>query len=97
MRASLLEWAGAPPNKPEPYVGDSFGSDWTSREALTSLADVDVDTEQGDELPPHLREPLYDEEDCYGPVPPTAEQPGVYSDPFVRDSSPVPTSGIRRG
>jgi hypothetical protein len=50
-----------------------------------------------DGLPDHLREPQVDPKDCEGPVPPNAEPPYVTSDPFVRDSSPLPSSNIRRG
>lgn len=92
-----LEWAGAPPNKQEPFVGDSHGSAWNSREQLDSLKKSDVDTETGDELPPHLREPMYDAEDCFGPVPPDQPEPHIQTDPFARDFSPKPNSSIRRG
>lgn len=64
-----------------------------SAEAIDTVADPDG-------LPDHLREPLVDPEDCYGPVPPDAEDPYVQQDPFVRDAMPHPTGGgerIKRG
>lgn len=96
--ALKLEWAGAPPTKPEPYIGNSMSPSWSSREQLASLKDNDVDTvDDFDELPSHLREPVYDKEECFGPVPPDVPDPYVQQDPYARDYSPLPTSGIRRG
>ena len=82
--------------KQEPYIQNSLSPDINHREQLGSLADRDIDTEQDDELPPHLREPIYDEEECFGPVPPDAEDPYVGQDPFVRDYGPLPTPPVRR-
>ncbi len=95
--ALASEGAGGMPSKAEPFIGDETGSQWNSREQLAALRNHDLDTEEGDELPPHLREPMYDDDECFGPVPPDAPPPSILSDPFVRDSSPLPTSGIRRG
>lgn len=69
-----------------------------SREQIGSLNVEPIDTvADPDGLPDHLLEPLIDPEDCYGPVPPEAEEPYVGQDPFVRDSSPVPSGAIKRG
>lgn len=95
--ALTREGAGGVPSKAQPFIGDETGSTWNSREQLAALKDQDTDTETGDELPPHLREPMYDADECFGPVPPDAPEPWILSDPFVRDSSPTPTPGIRRG
>lgn len=73
--------------------------DINSREQLGSLKQQDIDTvdDHGNEdLPPHLREPVYDAEECFGPVPPTGEEPYTQQDPFVRDYSPLPSSRIMR-
>lgn len=95
VRAALREGAGAPATKPEPYMRDAFAPDHADREALGYLADVDVDTEDG-QLPPHLRDTVEDPEDCFGPVPPDQGDPYVGQDPFVRDSSPLPTPPFKR-
>lgn len=46
-----------------------------------------------DEIAPHLMEPEVDMEDCYGPVPPVAEEPGVYPG-FARDYHVIPNPPI---
>lgn len=66
------------------------------REQIGTLADRDIDTEDGEDLPPHLREPAVDMDDCYGPVPPTAEEPYTQQDPFVRDFGVLPSPSIKR-
>lgn len=80
--------------KPQPF--DAPSPDVASREQIGSLKQHDIDTEEEDELPPHLREPEVDEKDCWGPVPPTGELPYTQQDPLVRDSSPLPSSRIMR-
>ena len=54
------------------------------------------DPNDDDELPSHLRDPMEDPEDCWGPVPPVTPDPYVQQDPFVRDSSPLPSPPIKR-
>ena len=54
------------------------------------------DMDDPEELAPHLREPVYDEEDCWGPVPPTAENPHVGPDVYSKDYNVIPTSTIKR-
>lgn len=67
------------------------------REQLGFLADKPIDTMDDPEgLPAHLRDPIEDPEDCFGPVPPTNNDPYVQQDPFVRDSSPLPSPAIKR-
>jgi len=76
---------------------DSMSPDINSREAIGNMTAKGIDTEDDwDALPEHLREPMLTPEECYGPVPPDAEEPYVGQDPFVRGSSPLPTPGIRR-
>ena len=48
------------------------------------------------EISPHLVEPVYDYEDCYGPVPPQGKNPYTLPDPYNKDTSPLPTSTIKR-
>jgi hypothetical protein len=59
------------------------------REAIGSLADPTNDEDVNDYLPAHLREPLEDKVDCYGPVPPTRNQQFVIEDPYVTDAYPM--------
>ncbi len=60
-----------------------------NREQLGSLAG-----DSGDLVAPHLTQPQESPEDCWGPVPPTEPDPYVGQDPFVRDSSPLPTPRV---
>ncbi len=75
--------------------------DVNAREQLGSLAGDPIDTvDDPDDMPQHLREPNVDREDCYGPVPPDAEEPYVSADPYAMDVAPKPFSGggkIKRG
>lgn len=96
----LFEWAGAPPTKPMfDYVNNPLSPSTSDREQLGYLADVPTDVQgDDDELPSHLREPQVDVEDCFGPVPPKhGDHPyEEIPDPLTRDTSPLPTSPIRR-
>jgi hypothetical protein len=93
IRNSLREAGGGQPRKKQPYIRNAMAPDIVDREALGRLETGD---QEEDELPPHLREPEVDAEDCWGPVPPTAEDPYVTQDPYVRFSSPLPTPQIKR-
>lgn len=70
--------------------------DVNAREQIGTLSAKAMDTvDDPDGLPDHLRAPQEDPCD-FGPVPPDAEPVGVYSDPFAKDYSPLPSSGIKR-
>lgn len=97
VKAIITEWGGAMPNKPQPQQRNAMSPDIATREPITNMSKNDIDTDGDTDLPSHLREPTVNMEDCYGPVPPTAEEPYTQQDPNVRDFSPLPTSGIRRG
>lgn len=97
VKALITELGGGLPNKPQPYQRDAMSPDVATREPITNMSKNDIDTDGDTDLPTHLREPTVDMDDCYGPVPPTAEEPYTQQDPNVRDFSPLPTSGIRRG
>lgn len=97
VKALILELGGAVPNKPQPYQRNAMSPDVATREPITNMSKNDIDTDGNEDLPTHLREPTVDMADCYGPVPPTAEEPYTTQDPGVRDYSPLPTPGIRRG
>ena len=101
--ALAVEWAGAPPTKPMfDYINNPMSPSTNDREALGYLADdpADVDPNDDDELPDHLRQPQEDPEDCFGPVPPVnANSDYPYAevpDPLTRDTSPLPTPPIKR-
>lgn len=78
------------------YIQNAMSPDHSDREQLGWLADRPADVDPNDQLPTHLREPEEDAEDCYGPVPPVVGDPWIGQDPFVRDSSPLPTPPIVR-
>ena len=83
-------------SRSQPTQRNPLSPDSNDREQLGSLKQRDVDTDDGDDLPPHLREPVYSAEECFGPVPPTGEEPYAQQDPLVRDWSPLPSSSIMR-
>ena len=99
IRRALVEAGGASPFpqhirnalSPSEVPGESHLED----EELKQMK-FDDTADDPDELPPHLRDVTVELEDTEGPVPPTAEDPYVQQDPFVRGSSPLPTPGIRR-
>ena len=97
--AEIISEIGANGGFPGQPVGrNTLAPGVNRREQIGSLGDKAMDTVgDEDELPDHLKEPAVDPNDCFGPVPPSAEPPGVFSDPNVRDASPLPTSGIKRG
>lgn len=74
-----------------PHISNVLSHDLAEREPIGSLAD-------GGELDmaSHLTEPEVDVEDCYGPVPPIAQDPGVFADPFTKDYHVIPTRPIYR-
>jgi hypothetical protein len=76
-----------------PHISNVLSQDLASREQIGSLAD----SGEEDEISAHLIEPEVTPEDCYGPVPPIADDPGVFADPFTRDYHVLPTSTIKRG
>lgn len=90
--AASDHWPGGPIRD---ELSDSMGKEReqlgvNSAKAMDTVADPDG-------LPDHLNEPEVSPEDCYGPVPPDAEDPYVGQDPFTRDYSPNPTGTIKRG
>jgi hypothetical protein len=97
IKASLTEAGGGVPFKAQPQQRNPMSPSTNSREQIGSMKQLDVDTELDDELPPHLRNPDEEPEDVFGPVPPNAPDPYVQADPFVRDSSVLPTPQTMRG
>ena len=78
-----------------PQIHDAVGPSMAEREAIGSLAD-NPDAEPGDDLPPHLRQPLEDPEDTMGPVAPSAEDPYMIADPYASDYGVLPRQGSGR-
>jgi len=93
IRQVIRESGGGWASPPQPYTRDAMSPDINNREALGRL---EFGTPEDYDLPPHLRDPQDDPEDCFGPVPPTNGEPYVSQDPFVRDFSPLPTPPIKR-
>jgi hypothetical protein len=97
----IIREVGANNSWPGQPMRNALSPDINSREQLGALSAKAMDTvDDPEDLPNHLFEPLVDPEDCYGPVPPVAENPYVGQDPFVRDYAPQPFSrggSIRRG
>lgn len=89
---------GVYPGRPARNV---LSPETNNREQLGTLAGQPIDTVgDEDDMPEHLRDPTVNPDDCYGPVPPDAEEPYVGQDPFTRDVAPQPFSGggrIKRG
>lgn len=92
IRAVLSETGGGTTLPRMPIIRNAMQPDFSSREQLGKIA-KDRDP---DELAPHLLEPEVDFEDCYGPVPPTDKNPYALPDPYAKDTSPLPTSPIKR-
>ena len=65
-----------------------------SRESLGAISAKAIDTvADPDGLPDHLLDPTVTPEECFGPVPPDAEDPSVHMDPYSKDYAPQPFSG----
>jgi len=77
-----------------PVERDPLKPSMADREQIGRISVKDID--DPDEVAPHLREPVYDEDDTWGPVPPDAEKPSVLPDMFAKDYSVLPTSTIHR-
>jgi len=89
------------PAFPGQPIRNALSPDINTREQLGAISAKAIDTvDDPDGLPDHLLEPNVTPEDCYGPVPPDAEEPGVHADPYSKDYAPQPFSGggsINRG
>jgi hypothetical protein len=75
----LIETGGAPMNLRARF---SVVNDKSGRGHLEPIKKNDVDSTEG--IASHLIEPEVAPEDCFGPVPPTSEDPHVISDPYNR-------------
>lgn len=75
-----------------PHLGNLISPHLTQRDEIP-YAGIKRKREE-DEIAPHLMEPEEDMEDCYGPVPPVNDDPGVYADPFTQDYHVIPNPAI---
>jgi len=94
IRSVIQEAAGGTTLPSMPRIRDAIGPDFSDREQLGRISTKDID--EPDELPPHLREPVYAEEDTWGPVPPIAGNPYSLPDPYTKDYGVLPTPPIKR-
>lgn len=94
IRQTLVEIGGARTTVPRPVVNNPMSPSMADREQLGRNSIKDKDSP--DEVAPHLQEPLYDEEDCWGPVPPTAQNPYALPDYYAKDFGVLPTPPIKR-
>lgn len=102
LRKLLYEISASGGAWPGQLAGRNVTSpDINSREQLGAISAKAIDTvADPDGLPDHLLDPTVTPEECFGPVPPDAEEPYVGQDPFARDYAPKPFSGAgnsRRG
>ena len=81
IRKVIIEAGGGIPHMP--MVRDSMGPEFADREQLGRISTKDKDEE--DLTSPHLREPDYPEEETWGPVPPTGEEPFAHLDSYAKD------------
>ena len=73
-----------------PHISNVLSHGLVDREPMRSLAD-----EAEISMASHLLELEVDMEDCYGPVPPTSDDPGVFADPYTRFYHVLPTAPAR--
>lgn len=90
----LQEIGGAPANAPRQVINNPMAPSMADREQIGRISSKDIDSPE--EISPHLRDVLYDEEDCWGPVPPVAENPYALPDYYNKDYGVLPTSPIKR-
>jgi hypothetical protein len=92
IREIIMEIGGGSHLPRTPYIRNALSPEMSDREQLGKISKG----EDPDELSPHLREPVYDYEDCYGPVAPSGKNPYAIPDPYTKDTSPLPTPPIKR-
>jgi hypothetical protein len=94
IRVSLAEAGGGTTMPPRPVTRNPTAPSMADREQLGRISIKDMDDPE--EVSPHLMEPLYDKEDCFGPVPPTAQNPYALPDFYTKDYNVIPTPQIKR-
>ena len=94
VRSILRESGGGTTIPSRPMINNPMSPSMADREQIGRISVKDIDDPE--EISPHLQEPVYDEEDCWGPVPPDAPNPYVLPDMFNKDYSVLPTPPIKR-
>ena len=92
IRMTLQEAGGGTTLPRMPMIRNAMAPEMSDREQLGKISK----SNDPEEISPHLVEPVYDFEDCYGPVPPTDKNPYMLPDPYTKDTSPLPTPQIKR-
>ena len=77
-----------------PHLGNEISPHLTQHDEIPDLGVKRKPEDDG--IAPHLQEPEEDMKDCYGPVPPTTEEPGVFADPYSQDYHVIPKADHRR-
>lgn len=94
IKEVLEEAGGASPTPPRPNVRNAMAPSMADREQIGRISIKDKDGPE--EISSHLQEPVHDEEDCWGPVPPTAQNPYAMPDFYTKDFNVIPTPPIKR-
>jgi hypothetical protein len=92
IRRAILETGGGTTLPKAPTIRNALAPQMSDREQIGKIAKP----RDPDEISPHLIEPIYDEEDTWGPVPPTAPDPYALPDMFSKDTGVLPTPPIKR-
>lgn len=94
IREAILEIGGAAPRPPRPVTRNPMSPSMSDRQQIGKISIKQADAEE--EITPHLRDPMYDEEDIRGPVPPSGKDPYALPDFYVKDYGVIPTPPIKR-
>lgn len=94
IRNAILEAGGATTMPSRAMGRDPMAPSMADREQIGRISIKDV--ENPEDISPHLRDIVHDEEDCWGPVPPTAEKPHAGPDVYTKDFNVIPTPPIKR-
>ena len=94
IRQSIMEAGGATTMPPRPVTRDPNSPSMADREQLGRISIRDMD--DPDDVSPHLSDPIYDDEECWGPVPPKGANPYATPDPYTQDYNVIPTPRIMR-
>ena len=95
IREALMEAGGGVSHQPVPLSRNYGMNNITNdREQLKQQSSKDLD--KPDELSPHLQDAYNEDDFDLGPVPPVGENPYAQPDFYTKDTSPLPTSTIKR-
>lgn len=94
IRSIVIEAGGATTLPSRPVTRDPMKPSMADREQLTKMSVSALD--DPDAVAPHLQDPQYEEEDCWGPVPPVQENPYTLPDFYTKDFGVLPTGNIKR-